>query len=105
MYAESMHVCIDTHYSTIMLHDVMVDRIRMQMFAEDLGDVVLHRPEECPLKIILVFGFLQVLSDESLRFEAHRDVASLVALAMHAKVQHAFALLQITHAQPTQLLP
>src|SRR5438128_1506843 len=101
MHAETVHVCIDAHHSTVMLHNVVVDRIRMQMFGEYLGDVVLHRPEECPIKIVFVFGVLEVLGDQSLRFEAHRDVSHLVALAMHAKVQYAFALLQITHAQPT----
>ena len=73
--------------------------------AKYLGDIVLHRPEECPVEIILVLGLLQILGDESLRFEAHRDVAHFVAFAMHAKVQHAFALLQIAHAELTQFLP
>src|SRR6266446_4911356 len=105
MYAETVHVCIDAYYGTVMLHDVMVDRIRMQMFGEYLGDVILYRPEERTFKIILVLGSIQILRDESLCFQADRDVAGLVSLAMHAKVQHAFPLLQIAHTKPTQLLP
>src|SRR6266702_6447294 len=101
MYADTVHVCINAYHSAVMLHNVMVDRIRMQMLRQDFADVVLHRPEECPFKIIFVFGFLEVLGDESLRFEAHRDVAHLVALAMDTKVEYPFALLQITHAKPT----
>src|SRR5712691_7534722 len=71
MDAEPVHIGIDADHGTVMLHNVVVNRIRMQMFGEDLRDVVLHGPEECSLKIILVFGFLQVLRDESLGFEAH----------------------------------
>ena len=60
MDAETVHVCINADHSAVMLHNVMVDRIRMQMFAEDLGDVVLHRPEESPIKIVLMFGVFEV---------------------------------------------
>ena len=80
MDAETVHVCINAYHSAVMLHNVMVDRIRMQMFGEDLGDVVLHRPEECPIKIVLMFGVFKVLGDEALGFQAHRDVAHLTAI-------------------------
>ena len=52
-----------------------------------------------------MFGLFEILGDESLRFEAHRDVAYLVAFAMHAKVQHAFTLLEIAHAKLAEFLP
>jgi hypothetical protein len=48
--------------------------------------------------------WIPVLGDEPLRFEAHRDVAHLVPFAMHSKVQHAFALLEIAHAKLAEFL-
>src|SRR5712692_4812717 len=83
MDAEAVHICIDAYHSTVMLHNVVVDRIRMQMLSEDLGNVVLHRPEERTVKIILVLGSIHILRDEALRFQTHRDVAYLLAFAMH----------------------
>src|SRR5205085_12345516 len=101
MHTEAMYVCINADHGTVMLHNVLVDRIRMQMLRQNFGDVVLDRPKERTIEILLVRGDIQILCDESLRFEAHRDVAYLVAFAMDTKVQHAFALLQITHTKPT----
>ena len=49
-------------------------------------------------------GGVEVRRDEPLRFEAHRDVAYLVAFAVHTKMQHPFALLQIAHAQRAEFL-
>ena len=52
-----------------------------------------------------VLGGLQILGDESLGFETHRDVAHLITFAMRTKVQYPFALLQVAHPELTQLLP
>jgi spore maturation protein SpmB len=44
MHAKAMHIRIDTHHGTMVLHNVAVHRIRMQVLGQYLGDVVLHRP-------------------------------------------------------------
>jgi hypothetical protein len=44
MHAKAMHIRIDTHHGTIVLHNVAVHRIRMQVLGQYLGDVVLYRP-------------------------------------------------------------
>src|SRR5712691_9484231 len=64
VHAEAMHISIDAHHSTVVLHYPLVHRIRMQMLGENLGDVILHRPEESPVKILLVLGLIEILSDE-----------------------------------------
>src|SRR5262249_17672512 len=57
------------------------------------------------VEILLVFGLIEILCDESLGFEVYRDVPNLAAFAMDAKVQHAFALLKIAHLELAEFLP
>jgi hypothetical protein len=52
-----------------MLHNSLIHGIRMQMLREGLGDIVLHRPEQGAVQIVLVLGSIDILGDESLRFE------------------------------------
>src|SRR5215216_4624383 len=50
-----------------MLHNPLVDRVRMQMLGQDFTDVVLHRPEERAIEIIFVLGLLdQVINGDCL---------------------------------------
>ena len=45
MHAETMHIGIDADHGAVVLHNPLVDRIRMEMLREYLGDIVLHRPK------------------------------------------------------------
>ena len=80
MHAKSVYIGIDAHHRTVALYNALVHRIRMQVLREYLGDVVLHRPKERTIEILLVLGLFQILGDESLCFQAHRDVAHLTAI-------------------------
>ena len=42
MHAEAMDIGIDAHHGTIMLHNPLVDRVRMEVLRKNLGDVVLQ---------------------------------------------------------------
>ena len=76
----------------------------MEVLRKNLGDVVLHRSEQGTVQILFVFGGIEILGDEALGFQANGNIPGLVAFAMHAKVQHAFALLQVAYPKLTQLL-
>src|SRR5215831_3875666 len=105
MHAEAVHIGVDAYHSAVVPDNLLIHGRWVQMLGEGFADVVLHRPKECTVEIVLVLCLIQILGDESLRFEVHWDVAHLVAFAVHAKVEHAFALLEIAHAQLAEFLP
>ena len=74
------------------------------MFSECFANIVFYRPKQGAIEIILMFCLIEILGDEPLGFEANRYVAHFVAFAMHAKVEHAFALLQIAYAKLAEFL-
>jgi hypothetical protein len=74
----------------------------MQVLGKNLSNIILYGPKEGTIKIILVLGSIQILSYESLGFQTYGNIPGLVTLAVHAKVQHAFALLEIAHTELTE---
>jgi hypothetical protein len=104
MHAETVHIGVDAHECAVMPDNLLINGSWMQVFGENLCDVILHRTKQRPIEILFMFCGFEILSDQTLRFETHRDVAHFVAFAMDPKMQHAFTLLQITHAKLTQFL-
>src|SRR5436190_1225912 len=96
MHAEAVHIGIDAHHGTIVLDNPLVHGIRMEMLCQSFSDVVLDRPKQRAVKILPMSGGIQILRDASLCFQTHWDVTRLVTFAMHAKMQYAFALVEIT---------
>src|SRR5262245_59290814 len=99
MHAEAVHIGVDAHHRAVMPDNFHIYRSWVQVLGKRLADVVLHWSEKRAIKIILMFGFLQILGDQSLRFEPYGDVPCLISFAMDPEVQHTFTLLEITHTQ------
>jgi hypothetical protein len=76
----------------------------MQELGEGSGAVILHGTEERAFQALLVLCLFQIRGNQPLRRHMERQVAHLVALALHPDVRNAFPLVDTAHGQRTDLL-
>src|SRR5262252_4550387 len=74
MDTKAVYIGVDTDHSTVMPDNLLIHGSWVQVLGKNLCRIVFHWPEQGAVEIKFVLSLFQILGDESLRFEAHRDV-------------------------------